>query len=1031
MQAETSNKQGILAWFVINHRAANLLMMLFLICGLLAVTDITQEVFPDYDLDIITISVPYPGASPEEVEKGIILAIEEKILNHEFVERVRSVAAEGRASLTIDLAGGADADKSLQIIKNEVDRISSLPDDAERPNIQLRVRQREVLRMALYGPLSEAEFYDTANTIKNDLLSLAAISLVEVRGIRNPEISIEVSQHVLNEFGLTLDDISNAVQAKSVDIPGGAIKTSDGEILLRTVERKDFAHEFENLEIISTGDGSSVKLKDIATVTDGFEDSVRRSFYNGQPSVVLLVHRVGDQTPQSVSAATRQFVDSYLNQLPEGVNLTIYTDRSKYYQERLNLLLRNGILGLCLVLFVLGIFLEPRLAFWVSMGIPISIIGSFIILWLIGGSINMVSMFAFIVTLGIIVDDAVIVGENIYFHRLRESDSITAAIKGAREMSLPVFVAVLTNILAFIPLLFVPGSMGKFFSILPAVVISVFIISFFECLYILPTHLSYRNRNSSKKSTFFRIHLFFERIMEQFVEYLFKPFLLSCLKNRYITLIFAIAFLSIAFVYWQTGWINFSFRPRIQTDSVDAEIELPYGSSVEEVQKIADYVEEKGYEVIADNGGSSLVVGVRKEIGRGGSNYAEVTFTLVPQTERELSTRAFSAQWRKKVGMIPGLEKLFFDFLIGPGGASAINIELSHPDPVTLENAASNLAGYLQQYNGVTDINDGFAQGKPQLDFQLSPAGSAAGLSAQSLGSQIRHAFYGAQAIRQQRGNDEIKVMVRLPEDERQFLYTLDHLLIKTGGSTLMPLRQAAEISYNRAYTEIVRVDGRRVINVTANVSQDIANENKILASLRSDYLPDLTASFSGLRYSFQGRERERQKSVQQLLIGISFLFPIIFAILAILFRSYLQAVLIMAVIPFGIIGALLGHIVMGYDLSIISIFGMIALCGVVINGGIVFTVTANKYRNDNEPIIMSTLRAAIRRFRPITLTATTTFLGLAPMIFEQSIQARFLVPMAISLGYGIVFSTVVILVLTPCLYVIASDIAKLFRTSA
>jgi multidrug efflux pump subunit AcrB len=879
--------------------------------------------------------------------------------------------------------------------------------------------------MALYGDLSEAEFYRTATLIKDELLSRSGVNQVDLRGIRQPEITIDVSQHTLNEFGLTLEDIAAKIQARAVDVPGGGVKTEAGEILVRTTERKDFARDFGEVEIIDASGAHSVRLESIASIREGFEDTTRQSYYNGKPSVGIFIYRVGNQTPQSVSAATHQFVEEFSQQLPQGVQLEIYSDRSSYYQERMHLLLRNGVIGLCLVLLSLGLFLEPRLAFWASMGIPISIFGSFIILLLLGGSINMVSMFAFIITLGIIVDDAVIVGENIFYHRQRSNDGFLASITGAREMAVPVFVAVLTNIIAFVPLLFVPGSTGKFFSILPAVVVSVFIISFVECLLILPAHLSYPINNNNSKSLLARVPRAFNQLLERFITSIFKPLLSGCLRNRYLTVVIALAFLGVCFTYWHSGWINFSFRPQIQTNSIDAEIELPYGVPLSEVKRIADLVEQGGLRVIENNGGQNILKGVRKELGRGGSNRAEITFTLVSQSDRSITTREFSRQWRREVGIVPGLEKLFFDFLIGPGGSSAIHVELSHPDPETLESAAVSLADYLSQYNGVTDINDGFGAGKPQLDFQVSAEAASLGITARSLGQQLRHAFYGAEAIRQQRDKAEVKVMVRLPQGERTSLAILDDLLVRSNQGVLIPIRQAASFSSNRAYTEIRRVDGRRIINVTANVVPGQVNENKILASLRNDFLPGLLAEYSGLRYSFQGRERERQNAVKQLIKGLLLLFPAIFAILAILFRSYLQAFMIMMVTPFGIIGALLGHIIMGFDLSIISIFGMIALCGVVINGGLVYTVTANSYRPDNKSYVDAALQAALRRFRPIILTALTTFFGLAPMIFEQSIQARFLVPMAISLGYGILFSTVVVLLLAPCLYTISLDIAS------
>ncbi len=1021
-------EQGLLAWMAGNPVAANLLMLLFVVGGLLAATGITQEVFPSYDLDIVDVSVRYPGTSPSEVEEGVILAMEEEIRGLENVERVTAVAREGRASISVELLSGADPNSSLQDIKNSIDRISSFPDDAESPLVSLKTRRREVLRLAIYGDLEEGVLFNLGETIREELIDLPEVTQVELNGVRNPELSIEVSQDILSAHSLTLEGVAESVRARAVDVPAGGIKSPGGEILLRTTERRELASEFAGLALVSQEDGTELVLGEIADISDGFEESDREAWYNGKRAVLLYVYRTGEQTPIDISRAVHAYLEELAPTLPVSVNLDIYRDRSELYQERMELLLRNGVLGLCLVMLTLGLFLEPRLAFWVSMGIPISIVGSFLILFFIGGSINMVSMFAFIITLGIVVDDAVVVGENIFHRRQQGMAPLAAAVQGVREMSAPVLIAVLTNIIAFLPLFFVSGSTGRFFAILPAVVISVFCISLVECLYVLPAHLSYRKQERTGAVFQFleRVPRYCAHLLDRFVNGPFSRILRLALSGRYLVAALSGAVLLVSYAYWDSGQINFSFRPRIQTDSIDAEIELPYGVSMDEVKAIARRVGEGGIRAVEKNGGREILVGIRTDIGRRGSNTAEVSITLVPQSRRSITTREFSVLWRQEVGEIAGLEKLFFDYLIGPGGSAAINVELTHPDPGSLELAAADLADALSRYNGVNDISDGFARGKLQFDFKMLPEGRAAGLTAQELGSQIRHAFYGAVALKQQQGRDELKVVVRLPEAERSSLFHLEQLLIRTPDGGEIPLVRAAKMSQNRAYTEINRVDGKRVLSVTANVVAGKANENKILASLKSDFLPQLLSRYRGLSYSFEGRQREKREAVHDLLTGIGFTLPAIFCLLAILFRSYGQALLVMISIPFGLVSALIGHIIMGYNLSIISVFGMIALCGVVINGGMVFMVTANRYRDEGAPVAEAAHRASLRRFRPIMLTALTTFFGLAPMIFEQSIQARFLIPMALSLGYGILFTTIVILFLMPALYRIYYDVLGL-----
>ncbi|AGF77924.1 cation/multidrug efflux pump [Desulfocapsa sulfexigens DSM 10523] len=1025
-----SKEQGLIAWMASNPVAANLLMLLFVIGGLLAAGRITQEVFPSYALDIVTVSVRYPGASPEEVEEGVVLAVEEEIRALDNVERVTSVSMEGNASISVELLSGADPNSSLQEIKNGIDRISTFPGDVEKPLVSLATRRREVLRLALYGDIDEGSLFSLVETIRSELLDITEIAQVELNGTRDPELSIEISRDMLRAHNLSLEEVADTIKERAVDVPAGGIKSQGGEVLLRTSERREVASEFSDLVLVSREDGTKLILGEVAELHQGFEESDREAWYNGKRAALLYVYRTGDQTPIDISNAVHAYMDKRIPTLPPSVQLTAYRDRSELYKDRMELLLTNGVFGLCLVLLTLGLFLEPRLAFWVSMGVPISVIGSFLILYFIGGSLNMISMFAFIITLGIVVDDAVVVGENIFYKRRQGMEPLRASIEGAREMAAPVVIAVATNIFAFLPLLFVSGSTGRFFAIMPAVVIAVFLVSLIECLYVLPAHLSYRRKERKGKmfQLLEQVPRFCEQWLDRFVSGPFARILRWNLSFRYLVSALGLAVLIVAYSYWDSGHINFSFRPDIQTDSVDAEVELPYGVNMDEVKEITRLVEEGGKRAVEKSGDSEILVGIRTDIGRGGANRAEVSITLVPQEQRKITTREFSVLWKKEVGEIAGLEKLFFDYLMGPGGSAAINVELTHPDPQTLELAAADLAEAISQYSGVTDVNDGFARGKVQYDFKMLPEGKAVGLTAQDLGSQIRHAFYGAEALRQQQGRNELKVVVRLPRAERSSLFHLEQLLIRTPDGGEIPLERAARIIPSRAYTEINRVDGKRVLSVTANVVAGKSNENKILDSLKREYLPELLANYSGLNYSFQGQQREKRMAVHDLLMGIALMMPAIFCLLAILFRSYGQALLVMISIPFGLVSALFGHIIMGYSLSIISIFGMIALCGVVINGGLVFTVTANRYRGEGKTVAEAAFMAATRRFRPIILTSLTTFFGLAPMIFEQSVQARFLIPMAISLGYGILFSTAIILFLMPAFYLIYDDVLGLMR---
>jgi multidrug efflux pump subunit AcrB len=672
---DVSNK-GILAWMTKNHVAANLLMLALVIGGLIVMAGIKQEVFPEFELDIVEVSVSYPGASPEEIEEGIILAMEEEIRDLEEIERITAVASEGSASISVELLTGANADKAVQEIKNGIDRITSLPDDAERPVVSLQKRRREVLRLALHGDVDERTLFYFAQNIREELLGLPSVTQVELRGVREPEISIEVPQAQLRSFGLTLGEIAEIISRSAVDVPAGGIKAGGGEVLLRTSERRDFASEFAGIPLVSKPDGTEVTIGDIAKITDGFADSEREAYFNGQRAVLIYVYRTGEQTPIEISKDVTSYIKNLTPSLPDGIGFSVYNDRSELYRQRLTLLLRNGTFGLVLVLLTLGLFMEARLAFWVAMGIPISITGSFLILHYLGGSINMVSLFAFIITIGIIVDDAVVVGENIYYKREQGLSPVRASIEGVREMSTVVTFAVLTNIIAFLPLLFVPGTTGKFFSILPAVVVSVFLISLVECLFVLPAHLVYDRSKSTggAVSIMNRVPHFCERGLDRFIKNYYAPLLRFAVKNRYLTTLLFLALLVVAYAYWDSGRIDFSFRPRIQTDQIDAEVTLPYGAPIEDVRRIARLIEEGGLRAIERSGGRKILEGIMTDVGRRGSNTAEINFYLVPQNERTITTRDFSILWRQEVGEIAGLESLFFDYLVGPGGSAAINV---------------------------------------------------------------------------------------------------------------------------------------------------------------------------------------------------------------------------------------------------------------------------------------------------------------------------------------------------------------------
>lgn len=1038
MDPKTPWPTGPISWMARNRVAANLMMAIFILGGLLLGARVKQEVFPEFELDVITISVSYPAASPSEVEQGVILAIEDKVRGLDGIKKVTSVSLEGTGTVSVELLSGVDGNQVLQDVTNTVDSILSLPEEAERPIVSLVQAKRQVISLMIYGDQKESTLRGIAEMIRDELLQEEGITLVELSGVRNLEIGVEVPQSTLREYGLTLGNIASLIRNTALELPGGGVKTSSGEVLLRTQERRDYGREFATIPIIAQEDGTQVPLSALAQIRDGFEDTDKEAFFNGKRAVRLDVYRVGSQTPLSVSQNTRNYLKRVQSRLPEGISIATWNDRSEIYGDRIFLLLKNACLGLILVLILLGLFLEPHLAFWVTMGIPTSIIGSFLLLPLTGASINMVSLFAFIVTLGIIVDDAVVVGEIIYQKRERGMGALRAAIEGAREISVPVCFAVLTNIAAFTPLFFVPGSSGKIFWQIPAVTVAVFIISLVESLYVLPSHLSHRHPPNRFLTLLSYPRQHVNHWLRLFVHKVYTPFLCSAMQWRYFTLAAGLSVLLVFVGLVLGGRVTFAYLPRVDSDLVTVQAVLPFGVPMEQSRDVQKRLVQAAQRVIEKQGGN-ISKGIYTQIGEafreqgpdsgrfrggGGSHIVGAQIFLVPSYERTLSGVEFANAWREELGPLPGLESISFDAVIATAGGPPLAIDLTHRSTETLEKVARELASALRKYTGVSDIDNGVSLGKEQLSFRIKPQGRALGLTSRELANQVRESFYGAEALRQQRGRNEVKVLVRLPEEDRKRLFTLEELILRTpqGGEIL--LREAAEIEKGRSYTEIQRAEGRRKVTVSGDVNERIANANQILDEVLQNDLPQLLQRYPGLSYSLEGEQREQRESLEALKVGFGFTMLILFALLAIPFKSYIQPLIVMTSIPFGIVGALLGHWLLGYELSIISMFGIIALSGVVVNDSLVLVVTANRRRERIQTsAVKALIFAGMRRFRPIILTSFTTFFGLAPMIFETSMQARFLIPMAISLGFGILFSTAIILIIVPCSYLIVEDL--------
>ncbi len=1049
---DLKERKGVLAWFAANHVAANILMVLIMAAGLLTIFSIKIEVFPEFSLDMISISVPYRGASPADVEEGVCLRVEEAIAAVDGIKRITSSAGEGGGLTLVEVEEYTDATEVLEDIKAEIGTIITFPKETEKPVISELKSRHKVISVVVSGDVSEKTLKKLVEKIRDDLTAMDNISQVSISGVRAYEISIEVSEETLRRYNLSFEKVTRAVRDSSLDIPAGSVKTTGGEILVRTKGQKYYGPEFEKIIVVTRNDGTKVRLSDIATVRDDFEDVDLYARFDGKRAASVRVSRIGQEDALDVARTVKRYISEKKGNLPEGVSIALWEDGTEFLKARMNLLKRNGYIGLILVFLCLTLFLNLRLAFWTTMGIPISFLGAFYLMPFFGVSINMISLFALIMSLGIVVDDAIVVGENIFVYRQQGMDRTAAAIKGVKEMCMPVVLAVLTTMFAFVPLAYTSGIMGKILRVLPIVVISVLSFSLIEALLILPAHLSFSS--SRKKGKFIRftekINNWTDRGLKRFVNGPFAGFVARAVKWRYVTLAVGIAIFLMTVSFIAGGYIKFVFFDTVEADNMVAMLTMPQGTPVEQTRDIIEGIEQAAFEAIAEfdskrQGKPSLMkhiattVGAHPTSGHDGpvqvdigapakSHLAEVNVELLGSEQRDVSSAELRNRWRERAGEIPGVSSLTFmaEFM---STGNPIEVELSHENFDDLLEAVEDLKGILRQYTGVEDIADSFEPGKAELKLKLKDTGRTLGLTLSVLAKQVRQGFYGDEVQRIQRGRDDIRVMVRYPKEERKSLADVENMRIRLPDGTEIPFETVADVEYGRGYSTIKRVDRKRVVSVSADVDEGVASAGKINKELDAKVLPGLVHKYAGLQYRFAGEERERNESLGSLKINFVIAMLAIYGLLAVQFRSYSQPAIVMSAIPFGIVGATIGHLIMGFNLSILSLFGIVALSGVVVNDSLIMIDLINRERKSGIELAQVLRDCATRRFRPIMLTTLTTFCGLLPMIAEKSLQARFLVPMAISLAFGVLFATCITLLLVPSLYMILEDIkARFFK---
>ncbi|NND98675.1 MAG: efflux RND transporter permease subunit [Pirellulaceae bacterium] len=1035
MTERSENRQfrrGPIAWMARNSIAANLLMFILLGGGIWSAATIQKEVFPQFELDIVEVRVDYPGAAPAEVEQGILRPIEGAIRGVDGIREISSEAREGRGEVLIELVAGQQRMKAFQDIEQAVSRIRTFPDQIEQPEVRLQSEQSEAVQVVIYGPIDVWELRKLAEQLRDQLQASEQITQVELRRVPAYVTHVEIPRQRLREYGLTLPDVARIIRTSSQDVAAGSVQTSGGEILLRVKARKQWADEFAAMEVVSGREGPAVTLGDLATIRDGFEDVGFHSQFSQTPSVELDIFRIGSQSPIDIAEAVEKTMREFEAVLPPGVKWRIDRNNAEEFRRRLSLVLKNAVMAVVIVFSILALFLEIRLAFWVMMGMVVSFIGGILLMPLVGVSVNMISLFGFLVVLGIVVDDAIVVGENVYEKRQETSDKEVAAIEGTREVAGPVTFSILTNIVAFVPLMFIPGETGKFWGPLPVVVIVVLALSLIESLFILPAHLAHARAAGRKGSGLGRtLHAGqqgFSRWFNRMVEVIFRPFLIMCLRVRYITTCLALGLFLVIGGYATSAHMGMILMPEVSADEIEAGVRMPVGTTPAQAAEIADAVTKASLRMFEEHDLYKVAEGIKTNVR--GESFIDVEIVMKPPDQRDMTAKEVIELWRDSIGDLPGVSQVTFEAERGPGGGRRrdVAIDLSHSDIRVLEKASQALVKRCELFSNVRDVNDSYNKGKIQYDFRLRPEGRALGLTDQELGEQLRGAFFGSLALRLLRGTNEIEVRVKLPEQEREDIHNLEDLIIRTPSGTEVPLMEVADLEQTSSFRSIDRRDGRRVVGVSMDIEPERA-ANQVIHALRTVELPRLRQDFPGITWRFVGSDAEMRRATASLWGSFGLALAVIYSLLAIAFRGYVQPLIVLVAIPFGIVGAVLGHIMLGYDLSLVSFMGVIALSGVVINDSLIMIDYANRRRVDHSAF-EAISQAGVRRFRPILLTTLTTFGGLIPLIFETSLQAQYIIPMAISLGFGILFSTAIILVLVPCLYLILEDIRLVFSAN-
>ncbi len=1041
--------KNFLAWFIDNRVATNLLMWFLILGGIIALPQLHREEFPNIDIDLISVLIPYPGASPEEVEQTVCSRVEENINGTPGIKKITSLAAENSCNVQIELLKGEDKNQKLNEIKSKIDSINTFPNEAEKPVIQLVTLLTNVLQIFVYGDTDPMSLKRLTEKIRLDLTDLPEVSQVFIHYAKDYEISVEITENTLRRYGLNLRDIAQRISQNSIDLPAGSVDTVDGQILIRTVNQARDVRSLEEIIIISGGDTTELRLGDIAQIKDGFVNSDVNALFNGQPALMISVKRIGNEDVINVASSVKDYLEQVKYRLPDGVGVALWADESQDLVDRLDALGTNGLGGLALVLIILALFLRPRLAFWVAIGLPITLLGTLITFPFVGVTISTISVVGTLLILGILVDAGVVVAERIYTNAEHGQSPREAAINGVNDVATPVIFGVLTSIAAFTPLIALKSGLGSFFSFIGVTAVLALIFSLITSQLILPMQLSkkalFGNHKANQLSSgnrFLRLQDTLTHGLLNFANRYYRPSLKWCLNRRYLVASTGLACLILTIALLVSGRIIFQFFPAIDGERLFASVSMPIGTSVEDTQKVAQQLVQSGRQLeqelkqqgsdirITDTMVSAGIQLGRSSIGDAdpsGGHQAEVALQIdLPPDHEGLTPNDLVKRWRDLSGNIPRVDNLTFTAEVFSSG-KAIEIELRGRNITALQKAAADLSSELKAYPGVMDIVDSFEGGKRELKLTIKDSARSLNLTAQDLATQVRQAFYGEEVQRLQRGREDLKIMVRYPKSERRSLSNIEQMQIRTTEGSEIPFSAVAEVSMGRGTANIKRINGLRVISVTADVDRNVITPEEVLGDLENHIMPALAQRY-GININLAGEAEEKQEAASSLVITASIAMFAIYTLLAIPLKSYLQPLIVMSVIPFGACGAVMGHVIMGQDLMFFSLLGIMALSGVAVNASLIMVDFYNRENSRLNKPYSALVSAAMSRFRPLVLTSATTFVGLIPLLINESISTMMFTPIAISLAFGVLTSSLIALLVVPCFCLILEDITGWLR---